>query len=114
MPAEAPSRCLELRPKLSSVINLAIIRNNEAAAGGTHRLRPGRRKFNNRKAAMAEREPSASIGEDCAVVWTAMTQCVSHRLGHGGNRRRRTLPSPIPDARDAAHLSDPLSGPFVA
>ena len=75
-----------------------------------HRLRAGRREFDDRKTTMAEREASLRIGEDGALVGATMAQCVGHCLGHGGNRRGRALPPSIPNASDATHQPIPCSG----
>lgn len=63
------------------VVDLAVIRNDIAAAGGDHGLVAGGAEVDEGKAAMAEDEGGVFVGIEAFVIRTAVAQGVAH----GGN-----------------------------
>ena len=64
---------------LEEIVDLAVVRDNEAAVGGDHRLMAGGRKVDNGQAPVRERDAGLRIAPKPVIVGAAIGDAVGHR-----------------------------------
>ena len=109
MAAKAAARRLERGTQLGGIIDLAVIGDDEAAAGRHHRLRAGGRQIDDREPPVAERQAGRVVAPQPARVGPAMEQAVAHRLRQRRHPIGRRAPPPVPHACYAAHCARVLA-----
>jgi hypothetical protein len=78
--AERLADGLQLGSQLAEVVDLAVVRDPEAAVGGSHRHRAGRRGVDDRQAAVYE--PYRAVGVQALAVRAAVGDDLAHALQH--------------------------------
>src|ERR1700687_5046326 len=82
MAPEPVAERLKLGPELARIIDLAVIGDDVAPAGGTHRLRAGRRQIDDGETGKSKRDAGLGVNEDAPVGRPAMSKPRGHSAGN--------------------------------